>query len=66
MNRVVNEHLSSNWEKIRSDLAVNGRYEATFNQGNLTGEGSTTRATARPTRPAPSMGRRAWSRSPWR
>ena len=39
MNRVVNEHLSSNWEKIRSDLAVNGRYEATFNQGNLTGEG---------------------------
>ena len=39
MNRVVNEHLRANWEKIRSDVAVNGRYEATFNQGNLVGEG---------------------------
>jgi hypothetical protein len=39
MNRVVNNYLRNNWEAIRSDLALNGRHEATFDSGNLAGEG---------------------------
>ena len=39
MNQVVNDYLRKNWEAVRSDLALNGRHEATFDHGNLTGEG---------------------------
>ena len=39
MNRTVNEHLRANWEAIRSDLALNGEYNGTFDAGHRTGEG---------------------------
>ena len=39
MNRTVNDYLQNNWEQVRSDLALEGRHEATFNTGNAVGEG---------------------------
>ena len=39
MNRTVNEYIQNNWEQIRSDLALKGRYEADFNAGKAVGEG---------------------------
>jgi hypothetical protein len=39
MNEVVNNYLRNNWETVRSDLAMNARHEATFNNGQLAGEG---------------------------
>jgi hypothetical protein len=39
MNRVINEYIRGNWDAIRSDLALDGVHEATFDQGNAVGEG---------------------------
>ena len=39
MNRTVNEHVRQNWEAIRSDLALRGRYSGGFDAGHRVGEG---------------------------
>ena len=39
MNQVLNEHIQANWDEIRSELAVNERYESVFDAGRLAGEG---------------------------
>ena len=39
MNRTVNDYLQNNWEQVRSDLAVSGRHQATFNTESAVGEG---------------------------
>jgi hypothetical protein len=37
--RTVQDYLTGSWERIRSDLAANGQHNATFDAGNLVGEG---------------------------
>lgn len=39
MNRVINEHIQSNWDLIRSDLSVDSRCDVTLDMGRLIGEG---------------------------
>jgi hypothetical protein len=39
MNGVVNDYLRNHWDEIRSDLALTGRHEKTFDQGKAVGEG---------------------------
>jgi hypothetical protein len=39
MNQTVNRYLLDNWETIRSNIAMNGVHEETFNAGRLIGEG---------------------------
>jgi hypothetical protein len=39
MNRTVNDYIAANWDTIRSDLALNGRHNSTFDAGHRTGEG---------------------------
>jgi hypothetical protein len=39
MNNVINNFLRANWEAIRVSLALDGRYAAAFDSGNLAGEG---------------------------
>ena len=39
MNRTVNDYLQNNWEQVRSDIALNGGHDATFNTGHAVGEG---------------------------
>lgn len=39
MNRTVNEYLRTNWETIRSDLALEGRHTNVFDTGGAVGEG---------------------------
>lgn len=39
MNRAVNDYVSNNWNAIRSDLALSGRHQKTFDYHNVVGEG---------------------------
>ncbi|SNY34580.1 hypothetical protein [Paractinoplanes atraurantiacus] len=39
MTREVNEHVQRNWEAIRSDLALKGFYEGTYEAGHRVGHG---------------------------
>ena len=39
MNRVVNDYLRANWERIKLDLATDGRHTGTGDAGNAVGEG---------------------------
>jgi hypothetical protein len=39
MNRAINDYLRAHWEQIRTDLALNGGHDATFNAGAPVGEG---------------------------
>ncbi len=39
MNRTVNDYLQNNWDQVRSDLALNGTHNATFDAGHAVGEG---------------------------
>ncbi|WP_203836745.1 hypothetical protein [Winogradskya humida] len=39
MNREINEHVRANWDTIRSNLAMDGWYKATFDAGHRVGEG---------------------------
>jgi hypothetical protein len=39
MQRVIRTHVQEHWDTIRSDLAVDTYYEASFNAGHLVGEG---------------------------
>jgi hypothetical protein len=39
MNRTVNDHLRSNWDDVRRDLALDGEYEKSFDAGHVVGEG---------------------------
>ena len=39
MNRVINDYLRANWERIRTNLALDGRHADAFDAGGLTGEG---------------------------
>ncbi|WP_433380362.1 hypothetical protein ACQPZX_15190 [Actinoplanes sp. CA-142083] len=39
MHRTINEYVSSNWQRIRSDLAIEGKHEAVFDAGHRIGEG---------------------------
>ncbi|XVU27043.1 hypothetical protein ACQPZJ_08380 [Actinoplanes sp. CA-054009] len=39
MTREVNEHVQQNWEAIRSDLAMKGLYEGTYEAGHRVGHG---------------------------
>ncbi|MFG1996110.1 hypothetical protein ACGFJ7_39655 [Actinoplanes sp. NPDC048988] len=39
MTREVNDHVRRNWETIRSDLALRGRYEGVYEAGHRVGHG---------------------------
>ncbi len=39
MNDTINTYLRVNWQTIRSELALEGKLEATFDAGNAIGEG---------------------------
>ena len=39
MNRTVNDYVRANWDNIRSSLALDGEFDATFDAGHRTGEG---------------------------
>jgi hypothetical protein len=39
MNQVVNDYIRNNWERIRLDVAVNGKHANAFDAGTLVGEG---------------------------
>ncbi|HEV2782705.1 MAG TPA: hypothetical protein VGX25_25215 [Actinophytocola sp.] len=39
MNRTVNDYVRANWDDIRSELALNGQFEGTFDAGHRVGEG---------------------------
>jgi hypothetical protein len=39
MNRTINDHIRENWDDIRSELVLNGRYRRTFDAHHLVGEG---------------------------
>ena len=39
MNRTINRYIEQNWESIRSDLALRGRHNASFDAGHRVGRG---------------------------
>ena len=39
LNDTINTYLKANWEMIRSELAMEGTFEGTFDAGNAVGEG---------------------------
>jgi hypothetical protein len=39
MNRTINEYVAANWERIRSDLAMEGTFVTRFEAGRMVGEG---------------------------
>ena len=39
INETVNTRLRARWEEVRSALAVNGRFEDTYDSGGLVGRG---------------------------
>ncbi|WP_203821893.1 hypothetical protein [Paractinoplanes ferrugineus] len=39
LHRTVNDYVQNNWERIRSNLAVNGEHEDVFDAGHAIGEG---------------------------
>ncbi|GIM96884.1 hypothetical protein [Paractinoplanes toevensis] len=39
MNRTINDYVEKNWERIRTNLAINGQHRDVFDAGHAVGEG---------------------------
>ncbi|MCM3883411.1 hypothetical protein [Frankia sp. R82] len=60
MRDTVNQYVQANWEKIRSDLALDGYHAHAFDAGHLTGEGFFNRTYGAPGAPDAAYGQTSY------